>query len=40
MSSTGDRRRYAVIKVLRCWRGVTGVKAEEAFANTLRGAYA
>jgi len=37
VSSTGDRRRYAVMKVLRVLEGVAGVKAEEAFARIVGG---
>jgi integrase len=37
VSSTGDRRRYAVMKALHVLEAVSGVKAEEAFADIVSG---
>jgi integrase len=37
VSSTGDRRRYAVMKALRVLEGVCGVGAEKAFADIVGG---
>jgi len=37
VSSTGDRRRYAVMKALRIMEAVSGVDAEKAFADIVGG---